>query len=354
MAKGSQPAGRQTRILCYHADMTDPDPTRPIPPFTTNPTATIGNAGEARLLRDIQRWIADVSPAPPFGFGDDCAVLDSGDVGTLLVTVDPVIFGRHFDATCTPEAAGAKLLKRNLSDIAAMGGSPAAAVLALTLSRDVSLAYLERFFRGLVCACGDYGVTLVGGDVAEAPGPLFAAHLTQHGSASFPMSRAGGQPGDRIYVTGALGGSGSGHHLSFTPRLAEGQWLARQRIVRGCIDLSDGLAKDLPQLLPAGSHAAIDPAAVPVSPAARHAAKASGQTALSHALSDGEDYELAFVIAESIAPEAFEAAWKAAFATPLTRLGRIAPADDPATDGCLVNAKSGTDLRQTGYEHFSS
>lgn len=99
---------------------------RRLSPFTRHPRESVAALGEVRLIAAIRGWLGDTSPRSPFGIGDDCAVLPSAP-GAGLVTVDPVIHGRHFDDSVPPEAVGAKLLKRNLSDIAAMGGRPRAA-----------------------------------------------------------------------------------------------------------------------------------------------------------------------------------------------------------------------------------
>ncbi|HUR58562.1 MAG TPA: thiamine-phosphate kinase, partial [Opitutaceae bacterium] len=231
-----------------------------------------------------------------------------------LITVDPVIHGRHFDHTVPPGDVGAKLLKRNLSDLAAMGGKATAAVLALTLDARVSRRWVEQFYRGLARAARRYRVSIVGGDVAQADGVL-AASLTLLGEATGPriLTRTGARGGDWIYVTGALGGSlRTGHHFRFVPRLAEGAWLARRAEVRAMMDVSDGLAKDLHALTPRGALPALDGARVPC----------RGRADLRAALTDGEDYELVFAVrAGESGREAFERAWRRAF--PRTRLSAI-------------------------------
>jgi len=93
-------------------------------PFTDNPARSIAALGEEKLIAAIRRWLGAASPRAPFGIGDDCAVVPAGRTAQLL-TVDPVIYGEHFDDRVPARAAGEKLLKRNLSDIAAMGGRPA-------------------------------------------------------------------------------------------------------------------------------------------------------------------------------------------------------------------------------------
>jgi thiamine-monophosphate kinase len=250
-----------------------------------------------------------------FGIGDDCAVLPPSR-GRQLITVDPVIYGRHFDDAVPPRAVGQKLLKRNLSDLAAMGGRPTAAVLALTLDARVSRRWLEGFYRGLAVTAHRYRVAIVGGDIAQADG-IVAASLTLLGEAAGPrvVTRTGARVGDWILVTGTLGGSlVTKHHYRFTPRLGEGAWLARRKEVRAMMDVSDGLAKDLHALTPAGALPALDAAALPLRRGAGVAA----------ALTDGEDYELVFAVDRATKPAVFTAVFNRAFPrTRATCLGRF-------------------------------
>src|SRR4051812_22903627 len=266
-------------------------------PFTSTRAHSVSAIGERRLIEGIRRWLGRASPAAPFGIGDDCAVIPPTK-RHQLVTTDPVIYGQHFDDTVSARQAGAKLLKRNLSDIAAMGGRPVAAVVSLALAPQTNIRWLEQFYRGLAAAALRYGVRIVGGDVTQGPAKFFGAFLTLHGESSGGrvVTRSGARAGDAIYVTGALGGSLLGHHYAFTPRLAEGAWLAGRAEVRAMMDVSDGLAKDLASVTPGGLSPALRPEAIPVSAAAHKRAKHSGRTPLFHALSDGEDYELLVVV----------------------------------------------------------
>ncbi|HSY53378.1 MAG TPA: thiamine-phosphate kinase [Opitutaceae bacterium] len=290
-------------------------------PFAKNKSGSVASLGERALLEKIRRWLGEVSPPTPFGIGDDCAVLPAAK-GRQLITTDPVIYGRHFDDAVPPAAVGAKLLKRNLSDLAAMGASPTVAVLALTLDPRVSLRWLEQFYHGLATAARRWHVRIVGGDLTQAEN-FVGAYLTLLGEATGPrvVTRTGARVGDAIYVTGELGGSRLGQHWRFTPRLAEGAWLARQSAVRSMMDVSDGLAKDLRSLTPPGTEPMIDAATVPGSAAARRLAAQTKKSPLHHALSDGEDYELVFTLAKAADYTAFEKTWHRAF--PRTRLTRI-------------------------------
>lgn len=308
--------------------------------FGPAPGPTVGTLGEARLIAQIRRWLGTASPPAPFGIGDDCAVLPPAPSRVArLLTVDPVVYGRHFDDSVPARAVGAKLLKRNLSDIAAMGGVPDAAVVALALDSRVRVRWLESFYRGLGACARRYGVAIAGGDVAQAPG-IFAASLTLLGTIpgkARPALRAGASPGDAIYVTGVLGGSlASGHHYRFEPRLKEGAWLARRPEVRAMMDVSDGLAKDIHAMTPRGAEPALFADWLPIRPGSD----------LSSALAEGEDYELLCAVSAAADREAFERAWARAFpGLPLSRIGAFVRRGRAP--------KGAIDLRRyRGFEHF--
>lgn len=306
-------------------------------PFASATADSVSALGEEKLIAAIRRWLGSASPRAPFGIGDDCAVLPASR-RRQLITVDPVIYPRHFNDAVPPRDVGAKLLKRNLSDLAAMGGRPTAAVLALTLDARTGLAWLEQFYRGLAACARHHRVPIVGGDIAQADGTV-AASLTLLGEATGPrvVTRTGARRGDWIYVTGELGASlPTRHHVTFTPRLAEGAWLARHSAVRAMMDISDGLAKDLRALTPLRTAPALDASALPL----RRSADVRG------ALTDGEDYELVFALTARTDREKFARAWHRAFPrTRLTCLGRFV-----ATDSLPSTALNLADYR--GYEHL--
>ncbi|TAG31402.1 MAG: thiamine-monophosphate kinase [Verrucomicrobia bacterium] len=312
-------------------------------PFSDVPVETIAALGEQKLLTRVRRWLGSTMPPAPRGMGDDCAVLPHSPASTrgrsLLVTVDPVIYGQHFDHTVPARAAGQKLLSRNLSDIAAMGGRPTAAVLALALDPRTRIDWLEGFYRGLAATARRHGVAVVGGDLATHHGGLVAS-LTLLGETTTrrALTRAGAAEDDFIAVTGVLGGSlTSGHHWRFTPRLAEGAWLAARREVTAMMDVSDGLAKDLHALAPAKTKPLLFDELIP---------RRAGCD-LSAALTDGEDYELLFTVRGTPAvARRFTAAWAKAFPrTPITVIGRFVADSFPA-DGALNLAA------YHGFEHF--
>lgn len=368
-------------------------------PFAEAAADRIDTLGETLLLRNIRHWLGKASPAAPQGIGDDCAVWPQPPEGEqLLFTTDAIVYGRHFDATCPPQLAAAKLLKRNLSDIAAMGGTPHSALLALTLPRNLSLRWLEQFYLGLRDCALHYATPITGGDITEGTDDFFAAHITLVGHARRPLLRSGARIGDHLFVTGALGGSLLGHHLHFEPRLEHGRWLAAQPDVRAMIDITDGLAKDLPELLPEDEAcpaiALLELGKLPLSPAANATAEPKQRTrdqaipadstnlagtplsspadslppAILAALCDGEDYELLFAVDGQTDPQAFVARWQAFFgqstlpspscasqpASPC-HIGTIASSANHPTDAPrLYNTATRTPLplAKNGFQHL--
>ncbi|MEZ5276481.1 MAG: thiamine-phosphate kinase [Opitutaceae bacterium] len=307
--------------------------------------------GESAFIREVIADFGSACPPCPHGPGDDVAVLPPTG-RQRLVTTDPVILGRHFTQADRPADVAAKLIRRNLSDIAAMGGRPEAAILSMALTGDSSRRWLRAFIRALGREARRFGVAIVGGDCAQTDGaPGFFLTLLGESTSGRVLTRAGGQIGDALYVTGSLGGSRLGRQFRFQPRLDEGRWLAGRRSVHSMIDLSDGMAKDLLDLIPDGAAALIEASDVPIAPAARRMAQSSGFPALHHAFHDGEDFELLFTISARAAPERLAAAWRKRFKTRLTRIGRIVPlsANRPTIE--VIHPPEGFLLGE-GYEHF--
>jgi thiamine-monophosphate kinase len=292
-------------------------------PFTRQRSYSVAALGERKLITEISRWLGSASPKSPRGIGDDCAVL-SGTPRDQLITVDPVIYGEHFDDKIPARGVGAKLFNRNLSDIAAMGGRPRAAVIAIATSQQLKTAWLRDFYRGIANLARRHNVPILGGDVAHQEAG-FVATMTMLGEAKKKriVSRRDAKAGDWVFTTGRLGGSRLGWHWKFTPRLAEGQWLGKRSEVHAMMDISDGLAQDLLALKPKGTRIALSTQAIPVSKSARSYSETSGESPLFHALTDGEDYELVFAVSGRTKPKDFIAEWKRDFKTPLTCIGRF-------------------------------
>lgn len=276
--------------------------------------------GEFELIDWIRRRIPSHAQVP-LGIGDDAALLKFARQGEALVTVDMLMEGVHFTLeTATPYQIGWKSLAVNLSDIAAMGGRAVAAVVSLALPRKQAWDLAQGIQDGIDALARRFDVSIAGGDTNTWDGPLVIS-ITAFGEplGDGPICRSGAQPGDWILVTGTLGGSITGKHLDFVPRLAEAAALQASTQLHAMIDVSDGLAADLHHILEesrVGARLMAD--AIPISAASRTAA--DGRTPLEHALSDGEDFELLMTLA---APAAERLLAAPPFSTPLQKIGEV-------------------------------
>ncbi len=288
------------------------------------------------------------------GPGDDCAVLDFGIADRLLLfKTDAVVQGIHFESATAPEKIGHKALGRCLSDIAAMAGTPVAALVTVALPRDFDADFVAAIYDGMNALARRDGVAIVGGETTSNPGGiLISVSLLGWAPRGKAVLRSGAEVGDAIFVTGELGGSLAAKHLEFEPRLAEGRWLAQHYSMHAMIDISDGLAGDLRHILKASRVGAeLFSSAIPISRAARLAAKgrASAKPALLAALTDGEDFELLFTVGSRDAVPLLDA-WKAQFPKlPLSCIGKIT-----AGEGTTIKDKHGVrPLTANGYMHFA-
>jgi len=235
------------------------------------------------------------------GPGDDCAVLRIGG-RTVLVTTDALVAGVHFKrGWLSPRALGERAYRVNASDVAAMGGRPIAAVVAMEVPRGVSAATLDGIVGGFVAAGRRHGAALVGGNLAR--GPALAITVTLLGlAAGRVVTRAGARPGDVVVVTGALGATGTavrdrrGGRPTALPRLPDrvAAGIALARVASAMIDVSDGLVQDLGHVARASGVAIrLETARIPVAASCR---RRLGAQATAFALAAGEDYELALTV----------------------------------------------------------
>lgn len=313
---------------------------------------------EEELLEAIRRVLSGAGPEVRVGVGDDAAVL-APTGGELVVTTDALVEDVHFVRGPTgARDLGHKAIAVNVSDIAAMGASPRSAVCALTLPPDVEAAWVMELFGGMREACEEYALWLVGGDLSRGREVSIAVTVTGEVAPGRAVLRSGAHPGDRVVVTGELGGSSAGlrltglrtmpteeqralirRHLRPTARVGEGAVLAGHGAT-AMMDISDGLALDLTRLCRAsGVAATIAIADVPVA----HLAT------LEDALGGGEDYELLATMPDEAVLDAAKAELKEAFGVPLAVIGRIA-------EGAGVTAvdTDGTEhqLEPIGWDHF--
>ena len=223
------------------------------------------------------------------GIGDDAAVLRWTSKKDLLITADMILEGRHFRDEDNAFAIGWKAMAVNLSDIAAMGGLPTSAVVSLGVPPRAKTGRLKEIYRGILSSAACFGVCVVGGDTNASKSWVIGLTLLGEVERGKALLRSGAKPGDRIFVSGALGGSyRSGKHLSFTPRIREARYLARAFRVSAMMDLSDGLSSDIRRICEeSGVGAVLDSRLIP---------RSSRSVSLEGALSDGEDFELLFTV----------------------------------------------------------
>ena len=310
--------------------------------------------GEKKLIQQIRRS-ARGGESVVTGIGDDCAVLSVPPGHELLVTTDFTIEKVHFRRDWhRPELVGRRCLTRGLSDIAAMGGEPRAAFLSLAVPGDVPQKWVDRFLKGLLDLAEEFKVPLAGGDTAQSTGGI-QADIVVVGSVprGKAVLRSGAKAGERIYVTGELGGSaaalarleeskplGAEYVRHFRPqaRVAVGQWLRQQGVASAMIDVSDGLSTDLEHICQE-SHvgAEIEAEAIPRA----QVGLGKKRVALELALHGGDDYELLFTSAAAI-PSEVEG-------VRVTRIGRTTQSAGMRLIGADGKARR---LAAAGWEHF--
>ena len=287
---------------------------------------SVGELGEDGLIARVCGDLAK-SAHVVVGPGDDCAVVETGGELVLLKT-DAVVAGVHFYPDEKPERVGWKAMARVLSDFAAMGGGPGELLVTLALAPEVSVDWVDNLYRGMNSCLDQHGGIIVGGETTSLPvGTPTMISVAGRGMVTWKnlVTRCGGQAGDAIYVTGTLGGSIRGKHLDFTPRLEQARWLAGQFEITAMMDLSDGLAKDLPRLAAmSGVGFEIERDSLPLSEG----------VGIEEALGDGEDYELLFTSSEEVGER-----WRERFPElALTEVGCLVQGTGEAIDG--------------GWDHF--
>lgn len=273
---------------------------------------TLADIGEDALIRRLVRGLK-LDSSVLAGPGDDCAVV-KGSKNPLLLKTDTVVEGVHFTAETPSRLVGRKAMARVISDFAAMAATPRHALITLIAPPHTAVKRVLDVYAGLRAMAEKHGVNIVGGETSKGTQLIITVSLAGEADNGRWISRKQARAGDSLYVTGKLGGSIQGKHLRFEPRMAEARWLAANLPVRAMMDISDGLAQDLPRLSDAcGLGFAVDMEKLPRTP---------GCT-VAQAWGDGEDYELLLAVAGEI-PARKLAAWKEAFPKlPLTRIGSL-------------------------------
>lgn len=267
----------------------------------------------------LGRLLSTLHPACPMtvGPGDDCAVVPRDEQWDTLLKTDVVVEGIHFTRDTQPELIGRKALARAVSDIAAMGGIPEYALITLLIHPERDIAQAEGIYRGLSALAAQFNISIAGGETSSLPqdGLIINVALTGKVERGQAILRSGGSPGDIICVTGPLGGSYPGFgHLTFVPRVALARELMQAAIrPTAMMDLSDGLAVDLPRLAAAsGCSFRINRETIPCTPGC----------SVEQALSDGEDYELLLTLPPSAAESLCTGS-----TLPLYPIGTLCPPD---------------------------
>jgi thiamine-monophosphate kinase len=304
--------------------------------------------GELAFIDWIRRQ-THLDPAlVPLGPGDDCAIV-SVEGRQVLFTTDMFLDGTHFDLTRDdPVLVGRKAMAANLSDMAAMAGLPRAAVASVGLPK-AAMALARALHHGMRLMADAYACPIVGGDVTawtrQSDRLSICIGMLGEPGGIDPVRRSGAQIGDVVLVTGRLGGSLLGRHLTFEPRVAEARALAQAAPIHAMMDVSDGLSSDLAHLTAeSGVGAVIRAADVPIHPDAEEVARTTGRAPLHHALNDGEDFELLFTTDEASAARLLARPPIDVLVTPI---GRI------TAEGLALETAEGqrTSLVPRGYEH---
>ena len=284
------------------------------------------------------------------GIGDDAAELTVGDGKRLLLTTDMVVAGTHFLEGTEPELVGRKAIARALSDIAAMAGRPLCTLAAVNLGGVKGDSFARRLLEALWRAASELSAPLVGGDIASGGGTLTIA-VTAVGlpGPGGTVARSGAKVGDFVCVSGSLGGSARGRHLTFTPRILEALRLAETAQVHALIDVSDGLSTDLLHITDASGVAVrIEAEKIPISSDAVLLSGESGQEPLWHALNDGEDYELLFCVS---ADDARRLARCGVGGVPVSIIGTVIPPGESVLVGPTGQC---TKLEAGGWDHLKA
>jgi len=308
----------------------------------------------------IARHFAPLAGEGALGLRDDAAILAPPPGRELVISVDAMVAGVHFMPEDPPDLIARKLLRVNLSDLAAKGATPLGYLLTLSAPRGTPDAWFAGFAAGLREDQATFGVSLLGGDTTSTPGPVsLSLTILGHVAPGEAVRRAGAREGDGIWVTGTIGDGALGLAVA-QGRLADpsGMLLDRYRLPRprlglplhgvaaACMDISDGLVQDLGHLCRAGGVAAeVQVGLVPLSEPAR----AAGPAWFATCLTGGDDYELLLAV-----PAAREAAFARAMAgsgVPVTRVGAFR-AGSPGVSLCSLDGTPFDAGSRGGWSHF--
>lgn len=297
--------------------------------------------------KELVDWIAgrtSNSKSTLIAIGDDACLLGPNDRGTV-VTTDTLCDQVHFDATKhSLHRIGRKSVAISISDVLAMGAKPEQALLTFFLPKSLTMEQAQELFLGAESLASAQGVEIVGGDTNRYDGPLIVGStLLGRVEPSKAWRIDGAQSDDAILVTGKLGGSILGKHLDFEPRSKWVQEVAAEHEIHAATDITDSLSLDLDYLLQKSNKGAeIHADQIPIAEDAITLSSQSGKSALEHALTDGEDFELVLCVSESIADEL-----RCKFGDVVTRIGTVVSQSGLT----LIDGDSRRTLQPKGYVH---
>jgi thiamine-monophosphate kinase len=333
---------------------------------------TLGSLGEFGFIRTLRSHKGPRDPFVALGIGDDAAILRPSKNRELVFTTDMMVEARHFDLRfCTPWQLGAKAMAVNLSDCAAMGAQPKAAVVSLGAPRKTSVRFLREFSDGVRSWGEQFGCSLVGGDTVGSDKIVVNVAMLGEVEKGRALRRDAAQVGDVLVVTGNLGDSGAGlhsfqnpgrvaheavpllrrRHLLPLPRYTVGRYLVINRIGRCAIDVSDGLSSEVNHLCEeSGVGAVVHEEAIPLSQPLRYYCQERRLDSLKFALDGGEDYEILFTVPMKSLTRVLREI-PAQTGTSVTPIGRIVPKRQGITSIGLKGKRR--PLRPGGFDHFS-
>jgi thiamine-monophosphate kinase len=343
----------------------------------------LSELGEDRFLAKLREKIPEPGSRIELGVGDDAACLSLEAGEKALLSSDVLVEGIHFTrGTLPPRFIGRKAVAVNVSDIAAMGGRPVAIMVSLSVPADISVEELFEFFDGALGRCRELDVELVGGNLASSPGPIVVdVSILGETVGGKLLMRSGARSGDSIFLSGKLGASAQGlnllkeglalsaagallvpaklrggpvplaescirAHMDPEPRVELGRFLCDEAAASACIDISDGLDRDLTRLCrESGVGARIEETALPIDPGVLAWESLMRRPPLERALSGGEEYELLFTSSHEQALDG----WSDDRGVPVTRIGTITEAH-----GIKLKLRDGAEreIHAGGWDHF--
>lgn len=331
----------------------------------------LSELGEFGLIERLKRRIGNPPPHVVVGIGDDAAALDIGNGRLCLITTDALLQGIHFDLSfVTPYEAGWRTMAASLSDIAAMGGEPLGATVAMCLPRDTAVEDVDEICEGMKAVADPFGCPIVGGDTTgSTSGIVLTITVVGRVEADRLIRRSGAQVGDILCVTGDLGASRAGlsvlrrygrsypdrfapavrRHLLPFPRVSFSRLLGETVRPHAAIDISDGLSSEVGHVCAASQTGAVIRAShIPVAPSTAEVAGEEGVPPVDFALTGGEDFELLIALDPSDFDKA--ASVSSHLSLPFSPIGEVLPAGEGiSTSGADGLRKR---LSSRGYQHF--